>query len=281
MYADILDSEEKPKLQLQSGISLLQTTFTDLDEEGRQINPRDRDQQDMYFNARLLSNPFPKLATKIYMSVSRSEFVSISSQFSQNNRSQLTYDFRPELTYSLTERIEIKQTYGLNIEFTDQFFEREGTVDVLDRNITFANDVKVKLSDRLNITVIYTLLLHDRGSFLPQDETDDSSVNARVFDVQNEDRHDQMDIRFNYRLMKHVSLVGANRYSKRVDTFVNSGLENTFTDGAIELGARGSYRWGGGRQLTFHMIRVKQFGNFSRPEQKDYWRMNAEMSYAF
>lgn len=284
LTADFLTSDGKTaKLQTQAGISLLQTSFTDLDDTGRQINPRDRDQQDTYFNARLLSDPFPKVSTNIYMSITRAEFVSIDRQFSQNNRSNLTYDFRPELTYVINPRITVKQTYGLNVEFTDQFFERPGTEDLLDRNVTFTNDLAVKLTKKLSCWMVYTLLFHDRGSFLPQDPDAvvEAGVNERFFDVENEDRRDQMDLRFEYRINQSLVLLGRNRYSRRVDTFVRAERENVFADGAIELGTRGNYQWGQGRSLTFRLIRVKQFGRFARPEQEDFWIMNTEFLYAF
>jgi len=272
---DFLGSGGNAKLQTQYGISLLQQFYFDYAN-----NPRDRDQQDAYFNVRLKSDPFRKVSTNIYMSLTRAEYVSISGQYSQNNRSELTYDFRPEITYTLNDRIEIKQTYGLNISFTDQFNESPGIEDLLDRNVTFTNIFKVQLTPRLRGDLLYSMLLHDRGTYLPLDQ-ENPDYSQRYFSSQNEDRRDQMDISFNYKLTNGLFLLGKNRYSRRVDRFLASGQKNVFTDGGIELGARGNYQWGPDRTLSFRMVRVKQFGNFTRPEQEDFWLMNTEFSFAF
>jgi hypothetical protein len=125
------------RLQLGVGTTLFQNFYRDFI-----VNPRDRDQLDQYINLNVTSQPFPKISARVYLSANQTDFVNISGSLSQNNRKETTYDFRPGFTYKITERVELRQEYGLNIEFTEYVFTEED--NFLDRNFLFANTIRAR-----------------------------------------------------------------------------------------------------------------------------------------
>jgi len=254
------------KLTFQAGAAVLQTFFLQ-----RDVNPRDRDQLDQYLNLRVSASPFPKFTTGIYVALNKTDFVDIDGSLSATNRSETTYDFRPDLRYRLNSRIEIAQTYGLNIEFTEFVFTEDD--NFLDRNVTFTNTVDVTLTRNLSTNIRYELLLHDRGSYLapfPGAE--------RLLDINQKDRREKMTIQFRYKINSHLALVGQNDYSQRTDQLRQG---SAFTDGGVEFGIEGNYSSGQDKSLNFKLRKVNRFGRFNSPEQQDYWVMDGSLKYAF
>lgn len=256
---------------LQAGTSIVQTFY-----QAGDVNPRDRDQLDQGASLRINSRYFRKFDLGVYMSVSQTKFVNISASLSQDNRRETTYDLRPEITYRFNDRLSVKQGYGVNIEFTE--FTYTANDNFLDRNFSFANTIDYRLTDRLNTKVYYSLRLHDRGSYLTPPEGGE-----RLLDITQEDRIDQMNISFNFRINTHLSISGKNEYSRRRDRFVASGRETIFTDGGIEFGVNGQYELFGApdRNLKFNLKKVNRYGRFSDPRQEDYWDMSSSLSFAF
>jgi hypothetical protein len=256
-------------MTLQAGTSLLQTFFVDFD-----VNPRDRDQLDRYVNLNLSSNPFPKITANIYLSAQNTDLVNIHNSLSADNRQETTYTFRPDFTYRINDRLNLKQQYGLNIEFTDFTFSEDD--NFLDRNFTFTNTLNAQITQNLSSQLYYQLRLHDRGSFLPRE-----SDGVRILDINQEDRRDQLTVGFRYQLSEHLAVVGEHDYSQRRDVFAGGGAAPSFTDGGLELGVEGLYNFGTERKLQFRMIKVERFGRFNSPEQESYWIMDSSLVYAF
>lgn len=250
------------------GTTLLQTFYLKFFE-----NPRDRDQFDQLINIRIRSRPFPKITAQIYGAVHKTEFVSIHRSQSQNNRSQLSLNFRPEFTYEISKMVSLNQIYGLNIEFTDFVFNEND--NELDRNITFSNTITARLFPTLELELFYGLLLHDRGSYLR-----DTPTSQRFLDVEQEERRDQMEIRFRYNVNDYLVVVGSNEYSRKQDTFVG-GRTNVFIDGGLELGIEGNYKLGPNRDLKLVLRKVTRFGQFNSPEQENFWVMDSSINFTF
>ncbi|MDH3214831.1 MAG: hypothetical protein OEN01_00900, partial [Candidatus Krumholzibacteria bacterium] len=257
------------QVQLGTGAQLFQNFY-----KAKDVNPRDRDQLDEYVNLRINSTPFPKVAAAVFLSASQTRYVNIDGSLSQNNRRETTYDFRPEFTYKITERLELKQEYGLNIEFTEFDFTEED--NFLDRNFLFGNTVRAKLTPSLSSTFDYSLLLHDRGSYLRP-----APGAERLLDIDQEDRRDQMSIGFRYQINPRLALVGRNDYTIRRDQLAGGSGTSSFEEGGLEVGAEGKYDFGGGRRLVFRLMKVSRFGRFSSPEQEDYWNMDSSLNYPF
>ena len=237
-------------------------------------NPRDLDHLNQYVNLRISSKPFPKIDAQISVAVTQADVVNIDRSLSQNNRTETSYDLRPELTYHINDRVDVRQTYGLNIEVTEFVFMEDD--DVLDRNIRFSNTVRAQLTKTISTELFYTLLLHDRGSFLRP-----APGAERLLDVDQEDRRDQMDIKFEYTINKHLMLQGKSQYSRREDQFAGSTRKNIFRDGGIEVGVVGNYDFGQQRVLKFSLRKVNRFGRFNSEAQEDYWLMDSSLTYTF
>jgi hypothetical protein len=252
-----------------TGATLLQNFYVDFD-----VSPRDRDQLEQFVNARIQSTPFPKISAGVYVSVTKTEFVNIDGSLSQNNREETTYDFRPSISYKMNERVEIKQDYGLNIEFSDFVFKEDD--NFLDRNITFSNTITARLSKALDVDLYYSLRLHDRGSYLSP-----TPASERLLNINQEDRRDEMKINVRYAINSRLTLIGKNDYSQRVDEILGTGRQNKFTDGGIEIGLEGNYKIGGGNTFKFALRKVNRFGRFNREEQEDYWVMDSSIRYTF
>lgn len=257
------------QVQLQTGTSIVQTFYADFEN-----NPRDRDQLDQYANIRITSRPFSKIGSLIYLAFNRTDYVNIDGSLSQNNRAESTWDFRPEFTYKVNERIELKQTYGVNLELTEYDFVADD--NFLDRSFTFNNLVKARILPAVSTEVRYSLLLHDRGSYLTP-----PGGGERLLSITQEDRRDEMLISFRYRMSEHLTAVGENIYSQRRDVFAGGNRTNRFTDGTLNIGIEGNYDWGEQRKLNFRVKRVKKFGRFNSPEQEDYWEMDSTLAYKF
>ncbi len=256
------------RTSLSLGTALLQNFYRDFD-----VNPRDRDQLSQSIKLGITSAPFPKITTSISLSASQTDFVNISGSLSSNNRKEISFDFRPEFTYKITERVELMQQYGLNIEFTDYVFAEDE--NFLDRNFMFSNTIRARLTPRLSTVLRYTLLLHDRGSYLspfPGAE--------RLLDINQEDRRDVMKITFRYRITPRLTILGGHDYTIRRDVLAGPARPS-FRDGGLEIGAEGNYGWGAGRSLRFRLVKVNRFGRFNSPAQEDYWVADSALSFGF
>ncbi len=255
-------------MNFQTGTAIVQAFYLDFE-----FNPRDRDQLDQYVNLKLNSSPFPKTKASVYLAVNQTDFVNLDGSLSRNNRRETTYDFRPELTYTLNPRIEIRQTYGLNLELTEFDFAEDD--NFLDRNFTFTNTVRARLTGALTTEFYYQLLLHDRGSYLLPPEGGE-----RLLDINQEDRRDQMSVSFRYTINPHLTLLGKNDYSRRRDEF-GAGRSTIFTNGGLEIGIESAYNWGEAKTLNLKLRKVNRFGRFNSEEQEDFWIMDSSVRYAF
>ena len=101
-----------------------------------------------------------------------------------------------------------------------------------------------------------------------------------MLDVEQEERRDQIEIRFRYNINDKLAIVGKNEYSHREDTFVG-GRSNVFIDGGLELGIEGNYKLGPNRDLKLVIRKGNRFGQFNSPEQEDYWIMNSSINFTF
>jgi hypothetical protein len=237
-------------------------------------NPRDQDLLDQRLSATVSSKAFGKLQTSVSMTTMQTEFVSIDQTLSSNNRTTTRYDFRPVFTYQLNPRITIRQNYGLVIEFTDHtFFPSK---NYLDRNFTFVNDLGVNLTENVRGSFYYGYQFHDRGSYVPQEEGGE-----RLLNIDREDRRDQIKLDLEYRVNKNLTFFGKNDYSRKEDRTIGSDKVRIVEDGGIEIGVRGKYGWGQGRDLTFACAKVNRFGEFNTDLQNDYWNMSAQFNYGF
>jgi hypothetical protein len=254
---------------LVASTGLIQSYYIDYD-----VNPRDRDQLNEKLSLSINSRPYSKLSATISMSASSIEFVNIDASLSGQNRKETTYDFRPSITFQLNDRIQIKQDYGLNIEFTEYAFD-ENEND-LDRNVRFSNTVRAKLTNALNVEFFYDLHFHDAGSYLRESPDGD-----RFLSVDTEDRKDRITLGFRYKINSHLTAVGDYDYSRRVDKAVGSDRETEFADGGIAAGLEGDYKWGTGQSLSFTLVKVKRYGRFNTDLQNDFWEMNSQLRYAF
>jgi hypothetical protein len=248
----------------QTGASLAQSFYVDTD--------RDRDQRYVFANVRLISKLFPKVDATVYLSASKTDYVAIRASFSQNNRAETIYELRPEFVYRINSRLELTQKYGINIQFADFVFQENE--NYLDRNVSFSNRLRARLTNTLAVDFYYALRRQDKGSYLrPEPDAE------RVLEISQKDRRDEMKIAFRYQVNPHIALLGSNDYSQRRDLL--SPSRSPFTDGGVEVGVEGNYDFGGRRSLKFAMKRVKRFGQFNAPEQEDYWVMDSSLVYTF
>jgi hypothetical protein len=260
---------ETLNLQLGLATTLLQNFYKDFD-----FNPRDRDQLDQSVDLRIASRPFPKLTAQIDLAARQTDLVNISGTLSQNNRQEISYDFRPELTYKITERIELRQRYGLNIEFTDYVFTED--LNFLDRNFTFSNNLRVQLTTRLSTVFDYSLLLHDRGSYLPP-----APGAERLLTIEQEDRRDYVNIKFRYALTPNLAVLGGHDFTTRQSTTPGRPRSAPFEEGGMELGAEGHYNWAARRNLRFRVLKVERFGRLTSEAQRDYWIVDSALNFGF
>jgi hypothetical protein len=248
----------------QAGVSLSQSFYIDTN--------RDRDQRYQFANVRLNSDLFPKVTASIYLSVTRTDYLSIRAELSQNNRIETVYELKPEFTYKINQRITLTQKYGLNIQFADYIYQADQ--NFLDRNLSFSNLVHTQLLPPVSVDFYYALQLHDKGSYLsPEPDAE------RVLVVNQEERRDEIEVRFRYQINKHLAILGMNEYIQRKDILSENGA--VFEDGGLEIGVDGGYDLWGNGNLKLAMKRVKRFGRFSTPEQKDYWVMDSTLNYTF
>ena len=248
----------------QTGATLTQAFYKDTD--------RDRDQRYQFANVRITSKLFPKVDAIIYGSVSKTDYVSVRATFSQNNRAETIYELRPEFTYKINDRLELAQKYGVNIQFADFVFQENE--NYLDRNMSFSNRLKARLSPKLNADFYYGFRRHDKGSYLRPDPSTE-----RILEIDQKERRDEMKLSFRYQINRHLALLGSNEYNQRRDLLSTSATP--YKDGGVEVGIDGNYDFGNRRTLKFALKRVKRFGQFNAPEQEDYWVMDSTLNYTF
>jgi hypothetical protein len=245
-------------------------------------NPRDRDQLESSVKGRISSKLFNKVSTSMFLAVTSTDIVSIHQSNSRDNRTRLRYDFKPDITYTYNDRVKVEQGYGLAIEFTDYDYTFIGQDDFIDRNVTFWNRVTHQATKRLRNIFYYSLTLHDRGAYLPEDSLDFNNPDAeRFLEVDRKDRTDIVKISFNYKLNEHLTAVGEYEYSRRRDTTVGSSNDRITTTGGIEGGIVGFFKWSAAKTLNFTFKRVERFSPFVSGDQAKYWDANAAFKYAF
>ncbi|NIM22622.1 MAG: hypothetical protein GTO51_02850 [Candidatus Latescibacteria bacterium] len=254
---------------LQAGTSLGQLFFLDFEN-----NPKDKDQLNQDLRLTISSKPFSKIDATIGVAITSIDYVNINGNLSSSNRREIAYDLRPNITYRLNDRIQIRQEYNLNIEFTDFDFTEDQ--NFLDRNIRFSNTVQARLLDALDVEFFYALHLHDGGSYLRE-----GPGAERLLSIDSEDRKDATRIKFKYRVNDHLSVIGEHDYSRRVDRTVATGRETEFTDGGIKGGLEGTYNLGNGRSVDFALLKANRFGRFNTEAQNDFWEMWSRINYAF
>jgi hypothetical protein len=254
---------------MQTSASIHQVFYLDFE-----TTPRDWDQFRQSVNSSIRSKLFSKVNVNIMLSATSLEVVNIHTSLSGDNRKETTYDLRPQFTYRISKRIELKQEYSLNIDFTDYVFTEED--NFLDRNIRFSNTALAHLTESLEMEFYYQLHLHDNGSYLR--ETPDAE---RLLSIDSKDRKNEAQLKCRYKLNNNLSALCEQMYSIRIDRRVRSGAETKFEDGEIKGGLRGNYKWGAGRSFNFTMLRVKRFGRFNTATQNDYWELDARMNYLF
>jgi hypothetical protein len=257
------------RIQFQTGTGIVQTFFQDFD-----VNPRDRDLLNQYANMRIISSPFSKISAIVYVAFNRQDHVNLDGGLSQNNRVETTWDIRPEFTYKINDRVEVKQTYGMNLELTEFAFAADD--NFLDRNLGFSNTVKARIFPRLSTEWRYRLVLHDRGSYLTPE-----GGGERLLDINQKDRRDEMMISFRYALAPNLFVTGENNYSQRRDEIIGTGRARFFRDLSLALGFEGNYDWGAGRKFNFRIRKVLKEGRFNSPAQREYWEMDSTLAYAF
>lgn len=239
----------------------------------REENPRDRDQLDSAIRARINSTPFPKIRAALFLSIASTDFVNIDASQSGNNRNRLRYEFQPTITYTMSDRLTVEQGYGLEIEFTD--FEFEETQNFIDRNVRFWNRVSHKPLRRVSAEFRYELTLHDRGSYLPLEPGGE-----RFLDVEREDRTDRTRTSVRFAINPHLTFVTTHDYSRRRDETIGTNKARITTDGGIEGGVIGVYKWGGKGDLSFSLKRAERFSPFATAKQEKYWEANLAFKYS-
>lgn len=256
------------KFTAQAGAWLTQTFYTDPDQDG------DRDEKYLYANVALDADVLPKVRARVFMDASRTDFVRVRASQSANNRQETVLQLRPEYIYTINPRITLEQKYRLNIQFSDYVFQENE--NFLDRTLQFTNIIRTRLTGRLAADFIYTLQLHDKGSYLrPQPNAE------RVLIVNLEERKDELKVAFRYQINKNLALLGSNDYSQRKDLMSPQPSSSAIKNGGVEIGIDGKYDFGGGRTLKLVMKRVKRFGRFNAPEQNDYWWIDSSLNYTF
>jgi len=239
-----------------------------------EANPRDRDQLDQAATLRIGSKPFKKLQTNITLAVTSTEFINSDASFSSDNRTRTRYDMRPVITYFPNHRITLTQQYGIAVEFTEFAFNPDD--NFLDRNVTFSNDLKVRLLPRVDTRFYYTLRFHDRGSYLPV-----GPQGQRLLDRQREDRTDQLELSMKYEMTKRIKFIGSFDHTRREDTTIDTGNTRITENGGVQGGVEGNYTWTGNKRLTFKVSKVNRYSPFGTPEQNDFWLVNSEFKYDF
>lgn len=256
------------RMTAQAGASLAQTFYLDPDQDG------DRDQRYVYANVRLTSKMTAKVDATVYVNAAKTDFIRVRASQSANNRQETMLELRPEFTYRITPRVELTQKYGLNIQFADYVFQENE--NFLDRIMSFSNVVRARLSTRIGVDFLYTLQLHDKGSYLrPEPKA------ARVLVVNQEERRDEVKVSFRYQISRRFVILGANDYSQRKDLLSSSPNKGLIKNGGVEIGIDGNYEIGAKGALKLAMKRVKRFGRFNAEAQNDYWVMDSSLNYRF
>jgi len=255
-------------LDLNGSTQLLQSDYLNKAE-----NPRDRDQLDSSVSARLSSVPFSNFLAFVSASYTNSLFQNISSTQSQNNRTRELYELRPGFSYFVNQYLTIAQTYGISIDYTQyKYLAASSQDDYLDRNFTFNNEFKVKPMQKVDLRFLYTLLVHDKGSYF-----------SDVLEIDQRDNRQETILAVDYRPKDEFRFFGENTYSRRVEEGIEEGEDDAITTtGSIRVGVECNYAWGDkGRKLNVYCARVKRFNPSSTELEKNFWDARSEFSFPF
>ena len=248
--------------------------------EKKEANPRDRDDVYEGLSAKLESYPFGSLKADVEFSMDRRETINIDASLSGDNRVDWLYRFVPRLSMEPFSWLDLSQQYQLRWESTEFTYDENN--NDLDRTMTVETDAKIRFSKPLGFSFRHKYNFRDSGSYLRYTD------GVRRYNRNAENTENSIWLKMDYRPAEGYALrAEANfRYQENDRLRTQAGQSvvvsrSIYDTGGLRLGFDRSRAIFGGGKLEMSVDWVRRFGPNLTPERKEFWDVDANVSFAF
>ncbi|MBN1885468.1 MAG: hypothetical protein JW876_08100 [Candidatus Krumholzibacteriota bacterium] len=263
------------KVSLRGSTSLRQKYI-----EKKAANPRDRDDVYEGLVARLESSPFGSLKADVEFSMDRRETINIDASLSGDNRVDWLYRFVPRLSMTPFPWLRLSQEYQLKWESTEfTYFENNND---LDRTMTVETDAGIRFTRPLGLSFRHKFNFRDSGNYVRYDD------GVRRYNRNAENTENSLWLKMDYRPRDgYIFRAEANfRYQENSRLRTVSGRSvvtstSIYDTGGMRIGFDRSRTVFGGGKLELAVDYVRRFGPNLTAERKEFWDIDANVSFAF
>lgn len=257
-----------------------------------EANPRDADILHYRGDAGLTAKPFPRFATSVSFTADRYEVINIDGTLSGDNRVDYLYWAVPKYTLQLTRWLKIAQDYSIKIEYTD-FIHKEQE-NYLNRTTALRTLADITIFHNLEFKFTHNYLMRDTGSYTYKEKyTYDEPVldrNERLYNPTSENLEYGIGLELRYQPLPDLRLwVKADFQDKRSNflRFKEGTTEreviqvSAYDSGGLVLGFARARKIGADGKIDLNVAYNKRYGPFLSDEKREYWDVDAALTFNF
>lgn len=268
---DITDSLS---VKLRGSTSLRQQFYRE-----RETNPRDVDYLTYRFDFDMTASPFPRIDTAVTITADRMERINIDRTLSGDNRIEYLYRVAPKISLKPATWLRLSQEYNIRIEHTDFVYKNEK--DFLNRTTTLSTMANFNIFRPLRFNFTHTYLFKDSGSYLERSGERRYNRSGEIID-------NGLLMRMQYQPKSGFGLIAEadfrNQENKRLGFREERKVVTSSTlyeSGGIKLGFMRKRNIGDTGKIDFDIAYVKRFGANISEEKREYWEVDASMTFNF
>ena len=242
-------------------------------------NPRDADHLYYSFDMTFHSSPFKNVDADINVTTNRQSTINIDRTLSGDNRIDYLYRVIPKIKLRPASWVTINQEYTIKIEYTDFVFKADK--NYLNRTTSLNTNAKFVLLKHTRFSFGHSYLMKDTGSYLPHN-------GERLYNRSSEIRQHGIDMRVEYRPAPDFAVKAESNFNLQRNTRfgVVQGKKTAvnvtdFNSGGMKVGFERKKKIGSSGAINLDISYVKNFGAFISKERREYWLVDANISFKF
>ncbi len=243
-------------------------------------NPRDADVLSYYGSALLKSKLFERISVVIDVSAGRYERVNIDRSLSGDNRFEYNYKLSPSYTVKPSGWIELKQKYTIKIDYTDFVYRAEE--NFLNRNTTVETMASFRIKSSITCRFKHLYLLKDTGSYRER------GGGERAYSPFGEDIDNDLGLALMYTPSEGFEVLAKadfrNQKSNQLgDIGGRTGVISSvmYDSGGLVLGFKRKRKFAGKGEVDLDVSYVRRFGPNLAEIAREYWDVDASITYNF
>jgi hypothetical protein len=258
----------------------------------KDANPRDADYLHYRGDAGLKATPFTKFSTQVSFVADRYEVINIDGTLSGDNRVDYLYWAVPKYTYTPANWLKISQDFTIKIEFTD--FVHKEQENYLNRTTALKTFADITIFPSLKFKFTHNYLMRDTGSYTYKEKyIGDEPVidrSERLYNPTSENLEYGIRLELRYQPSSEFRMwAGTDFQDKRSNRlrFKEGSSDRevipitAYGSGGIVLGFARERQLGEDGLLDLNIAYNRRYGPFLSEEKREYWDVNATLTYNF